>query len=194
MTREVWNSSFKLVPPQVPIFQPRSDGNNNLLCAILIAATQHIPEVTVFFGAKLFRGTRYLNILLIQFPIAGDKVLVIFLPQHSGRAGDDFCCPSLSSMFIFSTLLHGPALQNLFCLACVTCVSAMSKHTPRLYTGHFILLPCLFSFGMYLVKRPKYINLLRQSFLYPRNVTKLFSWSCFNGLSNKVPLFFLPPG
>ncbi|VVC93047.1 unnamed protein product [Leptidea sinapis] len=47
-----------LTGAQVPIFQPRSDGNNNLLCAILIAATQHIPEVTVFFGAKLFRGTR----------------------------------------------------------------------------------------------------------------------------------------
>lgn len=47
-----------LTGAQVPIFQPRSDGNNNFLCALLIAATQHIPEVTVFFGAKLFRGTR----------------------------------------------------------------------------------------------------------------------------------------
>ncbi|XP_039752249.1 L-asparaginase-like [Pararge aegeria] len=47
-----------LTGAQVPIFQPRSDGNNNILCAILIAATLHIPEVTVFFGAKLFRGTR----------------------------------------------------------------------------------------------------------------------------------------
>ncbi|KAJ0173031.1 hypothetical protein K1T71_011207 [Dendrolimus kikuchii] len=47
-----------LTGAQIPIFQPRSDGNNNFLCALLIAATQHIPEVTVFFGAKLFRGTR----------------------------------------------------------------------------------------------------------------------------------------
>uniref|UniRef100_A0A2H1WGK4 asparaginase n=1 Tax=Spodoptera frugiperda TaxID=7108 RepID=A0A2H1WGK4_SPOFR len=47
-----------LTGAQIPIFQPRSDGNNNLLCAILIAATQHIPEVTVFFGNRLFRGTR----------------------------------------------------------------------------------------------------------------------------------------
>ncbi|KAM3963825.1 L-asparaginase [Aphomia sociella] len=47
-----------LTGAQVPIFQPRSDGNNNLLCAVLIAATQYIPEVTVFFGCKLFRGTR----------------------------------------------------------------------------------------------------------------------------------------
>ncbi|XP_072934743.1 L-asparaginase-like [Epargyreus clarus] len=47
-----------LTGAQVPIFQPRSDGLNNFLCSILIAATQHIPEVTVFFGCKLFRGTR----------------------------------------------------------------------------------------------------------------------------------------
>ncbi|CAB3246333.1 unnamed protein product [Arctia plantaginis] len=47
-----------LTGAQVPIFQPRSDGNNNLFCAVMIAATIHIPEVTVFFGARLFRGTR----------------------------------------------------------------------------------------------------------------------------------------
>ncbi|CAK1590454.1 unnamed protein product [Parnassius mnemosyne] len=47
-----------LTGAQVPIFQPRSDGNNNFLCAVLIAATQYIPEVTVFFGARLFRGCR----------------------------------------------------------------------------------------------------------------------------------------
>ncbi|XP_049699316.2 L-asparaginase [Helicoverpa armigera] len=47
-----------LTGAQIPIFQPRSDGNNNLFCAVMIAATQHIPEVTVFFGARLFRGTR----------------------------------------------------------------------------------------------------------------------------------------
>ncbi|GBP44015.1 L-asparaginase [Eumeta japonica] len=47
-----------LTGAQVPIFQPRSDGLNNFLSALLIAATHHIPEVTVFFGAKLFRGNR----------------------------------------------------------------------------------------------------------------------------------------
>ncbi|CAG9791385.1 unnamed protein product [Diatraea saccharalis] len=55
---ETVGKTVVLTGAQVPIFQPRSDGNNNFLCAILIAATQHIPEVTVFFGAKLFRGTR----------------------------------------------------------------------------------------------------------------------------------------
>ncbi|KAI8442263.1 hypothetical protein MSG28_005831 [Choristoneura fumiferana] len=55
---ETVGKTVVLTGAQVPIFQPRSDGNNNFLCALLIAATQHIPEVTVFFGAKLFRGTR----------------------------------------------------------------------------------------------------------------------------------------
>ncbi|CAH2093805.1 unnamed protein product [Euphydryas editha] len=55
---EVVGKTIVLTGAQVPIFQPRSDGNNNFLCALLIAATIHIPEVTVFFGSKLFRGTR----------------------------------------------------------------------------------------------------------------------------------------
>ncbi|XP_045454207.1 L-asparaginase-like [Melitaea cinxia] len=55
---EVVGKTIVLTGAQVPIFQPRSDGNNNFLCALLIAATLHIPEVTVFFGSKLFRGNR----------------------------------------------------------------------------------------------------------------------------------------
>ncbi|XP_026488917.2 L-asparaginase-like [Vanessa tameamea] len=55
---EVIGKTIVLTGAQVPIFQPRSDGNNNFLCAIVIAATLQIPEVTVFFGSKLFRGTR----------------------------------------------------------------------------------------------------------------------------------------
>ncbi|XP_063833164.1 L-asparaginase-like isoform X1 [Ostrinia nubilalis] len=55
---ETVGKTVVLTGAQVPIFQPRSDGNNNFLCALLIAAIQHIPEVTVFFGCKLFRGTR----------------------------------------------------------------------------------------------------------------------------------------
>ncbi|XP_038217451.1 L-asparaginase-like [Zerene cesonia] len=55
---ETVGKTVVLTGAQVPIFQPRSDGNNNILCALLIAATQYIPEITVFFGCKLFRGTR----------------------------------------------------------------------------------------------------------------------------------------
>lgn len=55
---EVVGKTVVLTGAQIPIYQPRSDGVNNLLCAVLIAGTQRIPEVTAFFGAKLFRGTR----------------------------------------------------------------------------------------------------------------------------------------
>ncbi|KAI8424848.1 hypothetical protein MSG28_006772 [Choristoneura fumiferana] len=43
---------------QIPIFEPRSDGSDNFVSSLLIAGGLNIPEVTVFFGSKLFRGNR----------------------------------------------------------------------------------------------------------------------------------------
>ncbi|KAH8295471.1 hypothetical protein KR018_011489 [Drosophila ironensis] len=43
---------------QLPIFEPRSDGRDNLLGSILIAGMYNIPEVMVFFGNKIMRGCR----------------------------------------------------------------------------------------------------------------------------------------
>ncbi|XP_045452905.1 L-asparaginase [Melitaea cinxia] len=43
---------------QIPIFEPRSDGTDNFVSSLLIAGGLNIPEVTVFFGSKLFRGNR----------------------------------------------------------------------------------------------------------------------------------------
>ncbi|XP_063387749.1 L-asparaginase [Cydia fagiglandana] len=43
---------------QIPIFEPRSDGSDNFVSSLLIAGCLNIPEVTVFFGGKLFRGNR----------------------------------------------------------------------------------------------------------------------------------------
>ncbi|KAI8424842.1 hypothetical protein MSG28_006768 [Choristoneura fumiferana] len=42
----------------IPIFEPRSDGSDNFVSSLLIAGGLNIPEVTVFFGSKLFRGNR----------------------------------------------------------------------------------------------------------------------------------------
>ncbi|XP_050989146.1 60 kDa lysophospholipase [Labeo rohita] len=47
-----------LTGSQVPIFQPRSDGRENLLGALLIAGQFDIPEVCLFFHHKLYRGNR----------------------------------------------------------------------------------------------------------------------------------------
>ncbi|CAH2242997.1 jg19440 [Pararge aegeria aegeria] len=43
---------------QIPIFEPRSDGADNFVSSLIIAGGLNIPEVTVYFGSKLFRGNR----------------------------------------------------------------------------------------------------------------------------------------
>jgi L-asparaginase len=43
---------------QIPLAELRSDGQTNLLNALFIAANYPIPEVTLFFNNKLFRGNR----------------------------------------------------------------------------------------------------------------------------------------
>ncbi|XP_060805140.1 L-asparaginase 1-like [Amyelois transitella] len=47
-----------LTGSQIPIFEPRSDGTDNFVSSLLIAGGLNIPEVTVFFGSKLYRGNR----------------------------------------------------------------------------------------------------------------------------------------
>lgn len=47
-----------LTGSQVPIFETRSDGLDNFLTSLVIAANYNIPEVCVFFGTKLMRGNR----------------------------------------------------------------------------------------------------------------------------------------
>ncbi|QCI24574.1 L-asparaginase 1 [Buchnera aphidicola (Muscaphis stroyani)] len=43
---------------QIPLSEARSDGRQNLLNALLIAANHPINEVTLFFNYKLYRGNR----------------------------------------------------------------------------------------------------------------------------------------
>ncbi len=47
-----------LTGSQVPLVNPRSDGIRNLITAMLIAAHESIPEVTLFFNQALHRGCR----------------------------------------------------------------------------------------------------------------------------------------
>ena len=47
-----------LTGSQIPIARPRNDGVPNLLGALDIAGHFDIPEVSLFFGTKLFRGCR----------------------------------------------------------------------------------------------------------------------------------------
>ena len=43
---------------QIPLFEARSDGKENLLNSLIIAGNYCIPEVTILFNNKLFRGNR----------------------------------------------------------------------------------------------------------------------------------------
>lgn len=43
---------------QIPVFEPRSDGRENFLNALIIAGNYVVPEVTLMFHHQLFRGNR----------------------------------------------------------------------------------------------------------------------------------------
>ncbi|KAL3985799.1 L-asparaginase [Acanthocheilonema viteae] len=54
--------SIVITGAQIPAFEVRSDGWGNLIGALIMAAYYNIPEVTVFFNNKLFRGNRTVKI------------------------------------------------------------------------------------------------------------------------------------
>ncbi|KAL3220538.1 hypothetical protein MRX96_029815 [Rhipicephalus microplus] len=43
---------------QIPVFEPRSDGRDNILNSLIVAGNYVIPEVTLMFHNQLFRGNR----------------------------------------------------------------------------------------------------------------------------------------
>lgn len=56
-----------LTGSQVPIFDSRSDGLDNFLSSLIIAANYNIPEVCVYFGTNLMRGNRTSKISATSF-------------------------------------------------------------------------------------------------------------------------------
>ena len=52
------DKSVILTGSQVPIFEQRNDGRDNLLGALMIAGHFIIPEVTLYFNGNLYRGNR----------------------------------------------------------------------------------------------------------------------------------------
>jgi len=47
-----------LTGAQIPLYEVRSDGRNNLITSLMIAGNCHVPEVCIFFGSGLYRGNR----------------------------------------------------------------------------------------------------------------------------------------
>lgn len=51
-----------LTGAQIPLCEVRSDGRENLITALLIAANEPIPEVCLSFGSRLLRGCRAVKV------------------------------------------------------------------------------------------------------------------------------------
>jgi len=51
-----------LTGSQVPLCRPRSDALDNLVSSLILAADHRIPEVTLYFGGRLFRGCRAVKV------------------------------------------------------------------------------------------------------------------------------------
>jgi len=47
---------------QIPLVELRSDGRDNLVSSLLVAATLDIPEVCLYFGRQLLRGNRAVKV------------------------------------------------------------------------------------------------------------------------------------
>ena len=47
---------------QIPLWELRSDGRDNLLVSLLIAGCYVVPEVSVVFGSRLLRGNRTVKV------------------------------------------------------------------------------------------------------------------------------------
>jgi len=56
---------------QIPIFETRTDGKDNFTSALIIAGNYVIPEVCVFFNAKLLRGNRTIKLSTSSFDAFG---------------------------------------------------------------------------------------------------------------------------
>ena len=58
-----------LTGSQLPLGMLRSDGRENIICALEIASAQHIliPEVTIFFESHLYRGNRSTKVSAEKF-------------------------------------------------------------------------------------------------------------------------------
>ena len=75
---------------QIPAFETRSDGRDNLVGALIIAGNFSIPEVTVYFNHKLMRGNRTVKVssalsLLpsVHLPVSTLRsVLALFTPSR----------------------------------------------------------------------------------------------------------------
>jgi L-asparaginase len=64
---------------QIPLCEIRSDGRDNLICSMLIAAEGVVNEVSLFFGHKLLRGNRSMK-------VSADGLIAFASPNYPALA------------------------------------------------------------------------------------------------------------
>jgi L-asparaginase len=101
---------------QIPLCEVRNDGRENLITSLLIAATHDIPEVCLYFGAKLLRGCRAVKVSADGFaafaspnePPLGEVGIDIEINWPLVRRGEverleieEFAAPVVSTLRLF---------------------------------------------------------------------------------------------
>ena len=112
---------------QIPAFETRSDGRDNLVGALIIAGNFSIPEVTVYFNHKLMRGNRTVKVS----PPATPLLVSVYCSVFTLRSVLDLFTPSrvptaalwclLVSRYTWTTSQSGgraPSQPSLFSPSC----------------------------------------------------------------------------
>ncbi|KAF4661009.1 hypothetical protein FOZ61_003626 [Perkinsus olseni] len=77
----------------IPFFEPHSDARRNIVVSVLLAGSYNIPEVSLFSGTRLMRGTRCVK-RITKSSGASD----IHLPQIQTSAAGSFASPKFPDL------------------------------------------------------------------------------------------------
>ncbi|GLH07818.1 Putative asparaginase [Gryllus bimaculatus] len=102
---------------QIPLFEVRSDGRDNLLNAVIVAGNFVIPEVLVMFGDRIFRGNRTTKVsseCLNAFNSLNFPPLVTFGIQIEVSHKDIFRQTAIEKFCVHPTLDRNVGLLRLF--------------------------------------------------------------------------------
>ncbi|XP_023216124.1 LOW QUALITY PROTEIN: L-asparaginase-like [Centruroides sculpturatus] len=114
---EQLGKSVVITGSQIPLFETRSDGRENFLCSLIIAGIYNIPEVTILFDNKLFRGNRTSKIStssLNCFNSPNMRPLAKIGIRIQVEEKDIYRSPKIKRFRVHSTLNRNVGLLRLF--------------------------------------------------------------------------------
>ncbi|GFY59683.1 l-asparaginase [Trichonephila inaurata madagascariensis] len=102
---------------QIPLYEARSDGRDNLMNSLIIAGNYCIPEVTILFNNKLFRGNRTSKISTSSLDAFSSPNLPPLVKMGIGihiEWRNVFRPSSIEKFNVHSSLNHNVGLLRLF--------------------------------------------------------------------------------